>query len=198
MTRGRMLPACDVNSIPRLTPTGTRRQRFLARAAGVEPAAVGFGDRCAPARSPLRVGLTDGNRTRVPRFTVACLAIRPRPTCLYVCSCQRAWSRVSESNRPRRAYNAQLRVSARGEREGPGGNRTRDLSDTSRVRYRLRHRPANFGGPGGTRSRNLSLTRRVLYHLSYRPSSMAEPTGLEPAISCVTGRRGLLLLHGSA
>ena len=48
----------------------------------------------------------------------------------------------------------------------------------------------NSGGSGQNRTVDTRIFSPVLYRLSYRAiKKMAVPTGLEPAISCVTGRR---------
>ncbi len=45
-----------------------------------------------------------------------------------------------------------------------------------------------FDGSGRNRTADTRIFSPLLYQLSYR-AKMAVPTGIEPAISCVTGRR---------
>jgi hypothetical protein len=50
---------------------------------------------------------------------------------------------------------------------GPGGSRNRNLADTNRVRFHLRHRPTELGAGDRPRTRDLPSTKRALYQLSY-------------------------------
>ncbi len=73
--------------------------------------------------------------------------------------------------------------------------RTRDLNLGKVALYQLSYYRAN-GAEGRNRTADTGIFSPLLYRLSYL-GNLAEPTGLEPAISGLTGRRVNQLHHGS-
>lgn len=135
-----------------------------------------------------RSEVAGGTRTRVTRATTSCLTLRPRPH-----RNGRTWSPEPDSNRHRTdTSRAGYACPPRRLEDRMGLAPTASRIPTARSAPRT---PGpRTGGPHRAQTDTFSLTRGAHCHSCSRPT-LAASTGLEPAVSSVTGRRGLQLLY---
>ena len=188
----------------------------LARAAGIEPADFGFGDRADAVTSPLYHAIwverrdsnssTAGSQPTPHPLRIAqhkSLKRRNGFTCrpaLHVprgipASMSGAGPRAQTETLPftGRLHCLSCSTSVTG---AAGRNRTADFTLTKGAVYLLTYH--SMARRPGVEPGICSVTSAVLYQLRHlRSSEMAVATGVEPAISCVTSKRELHLLYAT-